>query len=264
VASRFNLIAIFGVVCVLGGCATVTQTPTQALQVLVLDAQDRPVRGMACHATNGVSDADFTTPVTEISIQRAGADLEIECHHDTQVAKGSVSPRRDGLEQALIPFGSLAVALDHMTGKMYTYPTMIRMRLGKHLRFEHSDEARPTKEVATIGDTLVADINASRTPRVALPEPAVSETNAAAPAAAAGAESKAAAARAARAKEAAKLASAKQAADAAAVKQAAKDLTSRIGSGASNAQSPDSNAGSVTSSKVEPVVAHQPSSQISR
>jgi hypothetical protein len=262
VASRIDLIAILGVACVLGGCATVTQSPTQPLQVLVLDAQDRPVRGMACHATNGISEADFTTPVTEISIHRTAADLEIECHHDAQIAKGSVSPRRDGLEQALIPFGSLAVALDHVTGKMYTYPTMIRMRLGKHLRFEHSDEARATKEVATIGDTLVADINASRTPRVPLPEPVVSEIGDTR-AATASAESKAAAARAARA--VAKLASAKQAAEVAAVKQAAKDLTSRIGSGASNAATLDGNGGSATAtSRVEPVVAHQPSSQVSR
>jgi len=263
VASRIDLIAILGVACALGGCATVTQSPTQALQVLVLDAQDRPVRGMACRATNGVSEADFTTPVTEISIQRTGADLEIECHHDAEVAKGSVSPRRDGLEQALIPFGSLAVALDHMTGKMYSYPTMIRMRLGKHLRFEHSDEARATKEVATIGETLVADINTARTPRVPLPEPPVPETSAAR-AAATSAEGKAAAARAARAKEAAKVASAKQAADAA-VKRAAKDLTSRIGSGAGNDMALDGNFGNATATgKIEPVVPHQPSSQISR
>lgn len=156
----------------LGGCATVTQSSTQTLHVLVLDAQDRPVRGLNCRAANVVSEVEFATPATEIVVRRGSADLEIECRRSTDApiaAMATVVPRREGLEQALVPFGSVAVALDHLTGKMYNYPTMIRMRLGKHLRFEFSDEARATAEVATIGETVVADTNARGAARVPLP-----------------------------------------------------------------------------------------------
>jgi hypothetical protein len=83
---------------------------------------------------------------------------------------GTVVPRRHGLEQALVPFGSVAVAIDHISGHLYAYPTVVRLRLGQHLRFEFSTEARAAGLIATVGDTMVVDLGATPAPREPLPE----------------------------------------------------------------------------------------------
>jgi hypothetical protein len=85
---------------------------------------------------------------------------------------GTVAARRDGLEQALVPFGSVAVAIDHLTGHLYSYPTVVRLRVGQHLRFEFSNEARAAGLIATVGETMVVDLGATPAPREPLPDTA--------------------------------------------------------------------------------------------
>jgi hypothetical protein len=158
------------------GCATLTTPSTQTLDIQVLDQRDRPLKGITCRAGYITDEADevrFTAPSKEVVVQRSSTPLAIECRRGLEVAEGTVLPRREGLEQALVPFGSVGVFIDHVTGRMYAYPTILRLRLGQHLRFEHGGEAQAT--VLGPAGQVIADTAgpaASQTPLPAAAPPA--------------------------------------------------------------------------------------------
>lgn len=151
------------------GCGTISLPSHQPLQILAFDALDRPVAGLECTVSNSAGQWQVKTPATDVPVRRAFSDLEIDCRRGSEVAMGTVVPRRDRVEQALVPFGTVAVAIDHLTGHLYSYPTVVRLRLGQHLRFEFSTEARAAGLIATVGDTMVVDLGATPAPRQPLP-----------------------------------------------------------------------------------------------
>jgi hypothetical protein len=141
---------------VTAGCATITGSSTQTIEVATVDARDRPVRGMTCTLTHGPGSYIVDTPAIDLEIKRSASDLEIECRRGSQLAKGTVVPRAESaIAHSFIPGGSIATLVDYATGAMYTYPSPLRLRIGQHLRFESGSEARATV-VATVGDPPAA------------------------------------------------------------------------------------------------------------
>jgi hypothetical protein len=152
----FARVANIGLILALTGCATLTGSSTQTIEVTTVDARDRPVRGMTCTLTHGSGNYVFDTPVTDFEIKRSSTDLEIECRRGSQVARGTVIPRAESaIAHAFIPGGSIATLVDFATGAMYTYPSPLRLRIGQHLRFDTGGEARATV-VANVGDPAPA------------------------------------------------------------------------------------------------------------
>ena len=126
----------------LGGCSTLKGDFHQNLQIDVLDAQNRPVSGMQCQVGSGTSAKTVVTPATGVRVHRAMTPLEIECRRDSLVASATVKSRRERMEEALLPFGSVGVFVDHLSGSLYSYPTTLRLRVGQHLVLEHGSEAQ--------------------------------------------------------------------------------------------------------------------------
>jgi len=134
------------------GCATLTGSSTQTIEVTTVDARDRAVRGMTCTLTHGPGSYVVDSPAVDLEIKRSSSDLEIECRRGSQLARGTVVPRAESaIAHSFIPGGSIATLVDYATGAMYTYPSPLRLRIGQHLRFEAGGEARATV-VATVGD----------------------------------------------------------------------------------------------------------------
>lgn len=135
------------------GCATLTGSSTQTIELAVLDARDRPVVGMVCTLTHGAGTYTVQLPAAEVEIRRSGTELEIECRRGDLLARGTVVPRAESaIAHAFLPGGSLATLIDHATGAMYTYPSPLALRVGQHLRFEVGAQARASV-VATVGET---------------------------------------------------------------------------------------------------------------
>ena len=151
----------------ISGCATLTGSSTQTINVTTVDARDRPVRGMTCTLSHGPGTYVVDTPAVDLEIKRSASDLEIECRRGSQIAKGTVVSRGESaMAHSFIPGGSIATLVDYATGAMYTYPSPLRLKIGQHLRFEAGGEARATV-VATVGDgktpaTAAAPASASR------------------------------------------------------------------------------------------------------
>ncbi len=167
--------------CAVSGCATVSQSSTQDIVVLAYDQRDRPVAGMSCTLSNGMGETRFNTPAEKVTVRRSHTDLVIECTRGGEIARGTVQSRRENLEQALVPFGWVAVGVDHLTGHLYAYPETVRLRVGQHLRYEFSREARAAGVIAQLSEDTSADLNAApprkELPPAAVPTPAVKSTS---------------------------------------------------------------------------------------
>ena len=134
------------------GCATLTGSSTQNIEITTVDARDRPLRGMTCTLTHGPGNYVVDTPAVDLQIRRSSTDLEIECRRGSQLARGTVVPHGESsMVHSFIPGGSVATLVDYATGAMYTYPSPLRLKVGQHLRFETGGEAKATV-VATIGE----------------------------------------------------------------------------------------------------------------
>ena len=155
----------------LAGCSTLSGDFHQKLQIDASDAQNRPVDGMQCQIGSGSSARSVVTPATEVRVRRSNAPLAVECHRDNLVATATVKPRRERMEEALLPFGSVGVFVDHLSGSLYAYPTALHLRVGQHLVLEHGGEAQVAKaESIASGQPAVAA--APQKIAVAVAEPA--------------------------------------------------------------------------------------------
>jgi hypothetical protein len=129
----------------LSGCSTLSGDFHQKLQIDALDAQNRPIEGMQCQVGSGSSAQTVVTPAADVRVRRSSLSLAIDCHRDSLVATATVKPRRERMEEALLPFGSAGVFVDHFSGALYSYPTTLHLRLGQHLVLEHGSEAQVAK-----------------------------------------------------------------------------------------------------------------------
>lgn len=137
---------------VLGGCATMTGTPTQAISILTVDANDRPVGGMKCRVVNGSAEYFGTSPMYDLQVRRSSGDLDIECRRGPLVARGTAVSRGSAAAaavKALLPGGTASLVVDHVSGYRYAYPSAMRLRVGQHLVFDAGDDAlgRPSRGV---------------------------------------------------------------------------------------------------------------------
>jgi len=141
-----TLLRGFAAACLLvsaSGCATLTGSTTQVIEITTLDARGRPLRGVTCTLTHGPGSYVVDTPVVGLEIQRSSTDLEIECRRGSQLARATVVANAESaIAHTIIPGGSLATLVDHVTGAMYTYPSPLQLRIGQHLRFEVTPAAR--------------------------------------------------------------------------------------------------------------------------
>jgi hypothetical protein len=140
---RLVALAIAAAATLLSGCATLTGTATQAIEIQAVDANDRALHGMVCRLANDAGEQRVMLPANEVRVRRSSSALEIECQLGALIARGTAVARGDAkMENSFIPGGSIATLVDHLSGYMYSYPTPLKLRVGEHLRFEFSDAPR--------------------------------------------------------------------------------------------------------------------------
>jgi hypothetical protein len=130
-----------------GGCATIGGNPLQDVSIQTVDAGDRPIAGMRCHAVNGAAEYFGNSPMFNLEVRRSASDLEIECRRGNLVARGTAVSRGKGLLAGVLPGGTAAIVIDHISGYRYSYPSWIQLRVGEHLVFDASDDtfSRPVR-----------------------------------------------------------------------------------------------------------------------
>jgi hypothetical protein len=167
------------------GCSTLQGDFHQKLQIEAVDAQNHPVDGMRCQVGTGSSAKIAVTPVTEVRVRRSAMSLDVECRRDSLVATATVKPRRERMEEALLPFGSAGVFIDHFSGALYSYPTRLHLIVGQHLVLEHGGEAQIAKSEPILIAAEATPVAAHRLELTAVDPATVARARITAPAAAA-------------------------------------------------------------------------------
>jgi hypothetical protein len=123
----------FAVLLTAAGCATVTGEARQSISIHAVDAANRPVSGLRCRASNASAEYFGSAPMHGLEVRRSASDLVIECRRGNLVARATAVSRGTALLAALLPGGTAALVIDHLTGYRYAYPTEVRLRVGQHL-----------------------------------------------------------------------------------------------------------------------------------
>lgn len=119
----------------------------QEVSIQTVDANDRPVNGMRCRVTNGPAEYFGNSPMFNLGVRRSSSDLEIECRKGNLIARGTAVSRGKGLLTTVLPGGTAAMVVDHLSGYRYSYPTWIQLRVGEHLIFDANNDTllRPVR-----------------------------------------------------------------------------------------------------------------------
>ncbi len=138
------------------GCATLTGDATQAINIQTVDANGKPVNGMACRVVNGSAEYAGDTPMFGLRVRKSSTPLIVECkRHGYAMARALIISRADlasgSTAQLLLPGGSSMLIIDHLSGYMYQYPRWIRAQVGADMIFDRNDEKgrEPTPGVVT-------------------------------------------------------------------------------------------------------------------
>lgn len=149
---------LFAVIAVIGmtGCATVTGDATQAINIQTVDANGRPIEGMACRIVNGSAEYMGDSPMFGLKVRRSSTPLVAECKRSGYaMARALIIPRADlvsgSTAQLLLPGGSSMLIIDHLSGYMYRYPRWVRVQAGADMVFDQADEKGrdPTPGIVT-------------------------------------------------------------------------------------------------------------------
>jgi hypothetical protein len=131
------------------GCATVTGTADQSIQIRTVDAADRPVAGLRCHASNAMADYYGSSPMIDLRVRRSSSDLLIECKGHGMVARGTAVSRGSAaaLAATILPGGTAMLMIDYISGYSLAYPSWIQLRIGQDLVFDASNDVagQPTR-----------------------------------------------------------------------------------------------------------------------
>ncbi len=133
-----------------GGCATITGEATQTINIQTVDANGKPVDGMACRIVNGSAEYMGDTPLFGLRVRKSPTPLIVECkRHGYAMARALVISRADlasgSTAQLLLPGGSSMLIVDHLSGFMYQYPRWVRPQVGSRHDFrpQRREGARP-------------------------------------------------------------------------------------------------------------------------
>lgn len=134
------------VLSMLSGCSTIQGDWNQRLQIDVIDSHERPVDGMVCQVGEGRSAQTVSTPAHDVRVHRSASPLSVSCQDASGTpgrnAIATVMSRRERMEEALLPFGSVGVFVDHLSGALYAYPARLQLRLGQRVVLEHGAQSQ--------------------------------------------------------------------------------------------------------------------------
>jgi len=138
---RLHLIGLSPLLLLLPGCATLTSSRLQHISVSAVGT-DGNSAALTCTLNNGNDPIHVEIPNARVEVPRSGHDLIVSCQGSSgEAAKATVQSRHGHFEQAMLPLGSIGVAIDHISGRGFDYPTEIVLHVGQDLILAHGDAA---------------------------------------------------------------------------------------------------------------------------
>jgi len=132
-----------GLVLGLAGCATLTGDATQKVNIQTVDAEGNAIDGVSCRAANASAEYVGVTPMFDMQVRRSSSALIVECRrHGLPLTRGVIVSRAVNMQplQLLLPGGTSMMAIDHLSGYIYSYPRWVRLQIGSDMVFDRRDE----------------------------------------------------------------------------------------------------------------------------
>jgi hypothetical protein len=138
--SRPALFAVSAVLLLLGGCGTLTESPTQ--QVLVQTVLDhREVAGVGCILYNDAGKWFVTTPA-RVEIRKSSGQLRVDCRLERAAwAFEKINSKENGTLWGNVALtAGVGIVVDRNTGQGFDYPAVLTVELK---RFDAGDGRAP-------------------------------------------------------------------------------------------------------------------------
>jgi hypothetical protein len=138
-----------------GGCATAVKTDTQPVDVLLKLPEGSPRVSAVCVLSSSATKITGNAPMLSVQVPRSGSDLQIDCRSLDGMAGRAVAVSRMRTQGvgALVA-GMTGHVIDHMTGKLYDYPSRVEVVLGRSRVFDLASGAAPVSDVPLPGAAL--------------------------------------------------------------------------------------------------------------
>lgn len=128
---HLGLIVLLGCLALTAGCATVTGSETQAINLETYEASGGAVAGADCMLSNNNGNWKATTPMAVV-VRKSAEDLFVHCELENRPPGTArvISRVNAGMFGNVIVGGAIGAAIDHTKGTAYDYPDSVRIVFG--------------------------------------------------------------------------------------------------------------------------------------
>ena len=140
--------ALIVVLALASGCATITTSEMQAVQISTITADGMPVMEADCSVQNDQGSWQITTP-TVAHVRRSSKDLLVNCKKEgfPDGSMRAISRATGGMWGNIILFAGIGAIIDHNTGTGYDYPNELPVKLGANTIIDkRDDKSDPPKD----------------------------------------------------------------------------------------------------------------------
>ena len=143
---------------VASGCATITSSDTQDLNLTTSERNGTIVEKAKCTLKNDKGQWEAETPAI-VSVHRSSKDLSVECEKPNQ-NKGllkAISRAAGGMFGNVIIGGGIGAIIDHSTGKGYNYPDELPVVMGESVVVDRKSQNESAKKEAPDRPEVTSD-----------------------------------------------------------------------------------------------------------
>jgi len=138
---NIKLVAAAAVTVLASGCASVVNDAMQPMHIDTLTADGKEIKGADCKIENDRG-AWSTKSGETTNVRRSDKDLNIVCTdpQNPEAKARAVSRANGGMFGNILLGGGVGAIIDHNRGTAYTYPTWVKLRFGKTLVFDRTNQ----------------------------------------------------------------------------------------------------------------------------
>jgi hypothetical protein len=154
--SPYRLIGASLLVMNLVGCASITTDANQMVQITTADQQNNIVNDAECVLKNKRGEWHVRETPGTAQVHKSDDNMLVTCKKDG-LEEGSgtlISRSNSGFWGNILFGGGIGMIIDHNKGTAYTYPTWVKVIMGKALAFDRKEQK---EEKVVLGTELTED-----------------------------------------------------------------------------------------------------------
>ena len=141
------LFAVATIAALASGCASITSSDIQPLNLTTHTADGKPVENAKCTLRNDKGHWESESPAF-VQVRRSSEDLLVECKKEgySNGFLKAISRAAGGMFGNIIFGGGIGAIIDHSRGSGYNYPEKLPVKMGESLVIDRRDENTPPED----------------------------------------------------------------------------------------------------------------------